>query len=132
MALNSKLSVTSCNLALNAALDVCNGGTIDIYDGTQPAGPLTAVSTQTLLATVTLNATAFAAASNGTKTAGVIVNGTGLAASTATWYRMRKSDTTAVADGSVGTATSNLVLNDAAITIGAAVAVTSLVYSMAA
>ncbi len=132
MALNSKLSVTSVNLALNAALDVCNGGTIDIYDGTQPAGPLTAVSTQTLLATLTLNATAFGVAASGAKTAGVIVSGTGLAASTATWYRMRRSNTVAVLDGSVGLATSNLILNDVVTVIGQTVSCSSFVVSMAA
>ncbi len=132
MALNPKLSTASINLALNAALDVLNGGTINFYDGTQPAGPGTAVSTQTLLGTCTFNATAFAAASAGSKTAGAIVSGTGLAASTATWYRCLTSGAVAVADGSVGLATSNIVLNNVAITVGGTIAVTALVYSMGA
>ncbi len=132
MALNPKLSTASINLALNAALDVLNGGTINIYDGTQPAGPGTAVGAQTLLATLTFNATAFGAATGGTKTAAAIVSGTGLAASSATWYRMLTSGAVAVADGSVGTATSNLVLDTVVVAVGGTVACTACIFSMAA
>jgi hypothetical protein len=132
MALNPKLSTASRNLALDAALDVLDGGTMNIYDGTQPAGPGTAIGAQVLLATLTLNATAFGAAAAGAKTANAITNGTGLVASTATWYRLLTAGAVAVADGSVGTATSNLVLTSDAIAIGGTVTCTSLVFSMAA
>lgn len=53
MALNTHLSVASWNLALNAALDVCNGGFIEIYDSTgtgQPATPDVTITTQVKLA----------------------------------------------------------------------------------
>ena len=132
MALNTHMSIASWNLALNAALDAaCNGGFLDIYDGTQPATPDVAVSTQVKLAHLPLSATAFGAASAGTKTANAVTNGTGLAASTATWFRVYKSDdTTAVLDGSAGTSGTDLVLNSAAITIGATVSVTSWTVSM--
>jgi hypothetical protein len=133
MALNPKLSVASRNLALNAALDVLNSGFIDIYDGTQPADADTAITTQVKLAHCALSATAFAAASAGSKVANAIGNGTGLATSTATWYRLYKSDgVTAVADGSVGTATSNLVMNSVAIQTNATVTVSSMTFTMAA
>ena len=134
MALNPKLSVASCNLALNAALDVLNSGFLDIYDSTgtgQPASPDTAVTTQVKLARLNLNATAFAAASGGSKVAGAISATTGITGGTATWYRLVTSGGTAVADGSVGTATSNLVLNATAIVTGAAVTCTAMTYSMA-
>jgi hypothetical protein len=131
MALNTHISIAGGNLMLNALLDVLNTGFIDIYDSTgtgQPAGPDTAVSTQVKLATCTLNATAFAAAAGDTKTANAIGNGTGLAVGTATWFRALKSDhTTAVIDGSAGTSGTDLVLNDAAITIGGTVSITSWV-----
>jgi hypothetical protein len=134
MALNPKLSAASRNLALNAALDVLNGGFLDIYDGTQPTDADTAVGAQTLLASLSLNATAFAAASAGSKTANAITSDTSAnATGTATWFRLWRSDhTTAVADGSVGTSSANLVMNSVAIQIGATVSVSSLVYSMAA
>ena len=134
MALNPKLSVASCNLALNAALDVLNSGFLDIYDSTgtgQPASPDTAVTTQVKLARLNLNATAFAAASGGSKVANAISATTGIIGGTATWYRLVTSGGTAVADGSVGTATSNLVLNATAIVTGAAVTCTAMTYSMA-
>jgi hypothetical protein len=115
-------------------MDVANAGFLDIYDSTgagQPATPDTAVSTQVKLAHLPLSATAFAAASAGTKTANAITNGTGLAAGTATWFRVYKSDgTTAVIDGSAGTSATDLVLNDAAITVGGTVSVTSYTVSM--
>lgn len=135
MALNPHLSIASWNLALNAGLDTpCNGGFMDIYDSTgtgQPATPDAAVTTQVKLASLPLSATAFGAAASGIKTANAITNGTGLAAGTATWFRVYKSDhATAVIDGSAGTASTDLVLNDAAITVGGTVQVTSYTVSM--
>jgi hypothetical protein len=135
VALNTHLSLASWNLALNAALDTpCNGGFLEIYDSTgtgQPATPDVAVTTQVKLAKLPLNATAFGAAAGGTKTANAISNGVGLAAGTATWFRVFKSDdATAVIDGSCGTAGTDLVLNDTAITVGGTVQVTSYTVSM--
>lgn len=52
---NTHLSIASWNLALNAALDVLNGGFIEIYDSTgtgQPATPDVAVTTQVKLASL--------------------------------------------------------------------------------
>jgi hypothetical protein len=134
MAANTHLTTASWDLALNAALDVCNSGFIEIYDSTgtgQPATPNVAVTTQVKLAKLPLSATAFSASSGGTKTANAITNGTGLAVGTATWFRVFKSDdTTAVIDGSCGTSATDLVLNDAAITVGGTVQVTSWTVSM--
>lgn len=131
MTLNTHLSIASWNLALNAALDVLNGGFVEIYDGAQPATPDVAVSTQTKLAKLTINATAFAPASAGTKTANAIAAATALATSTATWFRAFKSDdTTAVIDGSAGTSGTDMVLNASAIVTGATVSITSWTISM--
>lgn len=132
MALNTKLAIASVNLGLNAALDVLNGGFLEIYDGTQPATPDTAVTTQNKLAKMPLNATAFGAASSGVKTANAITNGTGLVQGTATWFRAFKSDdTTAVIDGSAGTSGTNLVLTAAVIAIGDVVSITAWTVSQA-
>ena len=132
MAANTHLSIASWNLALNAALDTpCNSGFMQIYTGTQPATPDTAITSQTLLATLTLSATAFGAASSGTKTANAITSGTAVATGMATWFRVFKSDdSTAVIDGSVGTSGADLNLNDVNITSGGSVSVTSWTVSM--
>lgn len=131
MAANTHVSIASWNLALDAALNVLNGGFLDIYDGAQPATPDVAVGAQNKLAHLPLSATAFGAASSGTKTANAITNGSGLTSSTATWFRAYKSDgTTAVIDGSCGTSNADLILNDTAITTGGTVSVTSWTVSM--
>ena len=57
MAANTHLSIASWNLALNAGIDVLNSGFMQIYTGAQPATPDTAITSQTLLATLTLSAT---------------------------------------------------------------------------
>ena len=131
MADGTHLSIASWNLALNAALDVLNSGTIQIYTGTQPATPDTALSGNTLLATLTLAATAFGAAASGVKTAGAIGSAAAVATGTATFFRAFKSDgTTAVIDGSVSTSGATMNLNDVAITTGGTVACTSWTESM--
>ena len=134
MAANTHVSVASWNLALNAALDVLNSGFMEIYDSTgtgQPATPDVAVTTQVKLAKLPLSATAFGAASAGTKTANAITSAAALASGTATWFRVFKSDdATAVIDGSVGTSGADMNFNSVAISSGASVSVTSWTVSM--
>lgn len=126
MAANTHLSIASWNLALNAGIDVLNGGFLELYTGTQPATPDTALSGNTLLATLPLSATAFGAASIATKTANAITSATAAATGTATFFRAYKSDaTTAVIDGSVGTSGADLNLNTTSIVTGATVSVSS-------
>jgi hypothetical protein len=134
MAANTHVSIASWNLALNAMLDVLNtGGYLELYDSTgtgQPATPNVAVTTQVLLATCNLSATAFGAASGGTKTANAITSGTGLAAGTATWARAYTSGAVAVIDGSVGTSGCDFTMADTSVTIGAVVPATAWTVSM--
>lgn len=134
MALADHLSAASRNLALNAALDVLNSGFFDIYSGTQPANADTALSGNTLLASLTFGATAFSAASAGSKSANAITQDSSAdATGTATFYRLFQSNhTTAVLDGSVGTAGANLNLNTVSIVTAAAVSVTAFSASIAA
>lgn len=69
-------------------------GTCKIYDGTQPANANTAVSSQTLLATFTLDNPAFGSASSGVVTlGGTPRTTTGAAAGTATWARIASGGT---------------------------------------
>lgn len=123
------MSTASKNLGLNAQIDVLNTGFLDIYSGTRPAGPDTALSGNTLLASLTFGATAFAAASGGTKTANAIGSTTNAAATgTATFFRAFKSDhTTAVLDGSVGTSGTDAIINSTSIVSGTTVSCSSCV-----
>ena len=132
MALNTHLSIASWNLALNAALDTpCNSGFMNIYSGTQPLTPDTALSGNTLLASLTLNATAFGAASAGTATAGAIGSATAGATGTASFFRVFQSNgTTAVIDGSVGTSGADATINTTSIVSGATVSCSAWTVSM--
>ena len=132
MATNFLVSGASRALALNAALDVLNTGFLDVYSGTQPVGPDTALGAQVLLVSCALNATAFAAAVAGTntatKTANAVSNGTAGATGTAAWFRMYKSNhTTAVCDGTVGTSGCDATITSTAIVTSEVISVTSVV-----
>lgn len=132
MANNTHVALASVNLALDAALNVLNGGFLEIYTGAQPATPDVAVSNQTKLAKLSLGATAFTAAAAGAKAANAITASAALATGTAAWFRAFKSDDSiAVIDGTVGTSGCDLNLNDVAITTGGTVQVTSWTVSMA-
>jgi hypothetical protein len=128
--LNPKLSNAAANAAADAVTAQLDGGFLRIYDGTQPADADTAIGAQVLLAELTFNATAFGAAVAGVATANAITSDSSAnATGTATWFRaVRSNGTSVVYDGSVGTATSNLVLNSVAISAGAAVSVSALIY----
>lgn len=134
MALNTRLSTDGRDVQLNALGPLLNNGYIRIYDGTQPATPNTAVSTQVLLAELRWGATAFGTSSGGGPiTANAITQDSSAdATGTATWFRALKSDgTTAEMDGSVGVgATFNINMNSAAIQSGAAVSITSFTHAL--
>lgn len=133
MALNAKTRVASRNAALDAVFDVLNNGFLDIYDGTQPTDADTALGAQVKLARLPLSATAFAAASAGSKTANAITDDSSAdATGTATWATLVTSGGVRVMDMSVGTATANLILNSVNIQSGARVSCSSLVVSQAA
>lgn len=135
MALNPSTGVASRNLALNAAFDILNSGKYRIYDSTQPVSADTALGAQVLLADLALGATAFAAASAGSKAANSITQDSSADASgTATWATLVASTraTVGTMDMSAGTATVNLVLNSAAISALAAVSCSSLTITQAA
>lgn len=130
MAYNTQLSHAASNAACNALTALVNGGTIKIYTGSQPANAETAITTQTLLGSVTLNATAFGSATNGTGTANAITSGTAAATGTAVWFRVCNSGGTGIWDGAVGTSASNLNLNSTSIQSGATIAVSAYTFSI--
>ena len=68
----------------------------------------------------------FGTDSNGTITLGTVSNGTAVASSTATFFRIVKSDgTTVVMDGSVGTSGADLNLNTTTISSSQVVSITA-------
>ena len=111
----------------NAQLDaittaVGSAGKLQIYDGTRPATGGTAT---TKLAEFTLGSPFAAAASGGSLSPTLPANTTGLAAGTATWFRITTSGGTFVIDGSVGTSGADLNLNTVTISVGVTVSVTA-------
>lgn len=135
MALNPKTGAAARNRGLDAAFDVLNSGKFGIFDGTQPTNADTAIGAQVLLAELSFGATAFAAASAGSKAANAITQDSSANASgTATWASAYASARTSAGqiDMSAGTATVDLTLNSAAISSGAAVSCSALTITQAA
>ena len=98
---------------------------IRIYAGTQPANANTAISTQTLLAALTVTGS-FGTDSNGTLTISSVASTTSVASGTASFFRIVKSDgTTVVMDGSIGTSDADMVVNTTTITSGENVQISS-------
>jgi hypothetical protein len=108
-----------------------DSGKLRIYDGTQPTNGGDAITSQVLLAELTMNADAFPSASSGTITANSITQDASAdATGTATWFRLVKSDgTTILVDGSVGTSGADCNLNSVSITSGGTVTVTSCAFT---
>lgn len=111
----------------NAQLDaittaVGNAGKLQIYDGTRPA---TGGAATTKLAEFTLGSPFAAGAAAGVLSPTLPSNTTGLAAGTATWFRITTSGGTFVIDGSVSTAGADCNLNTTTISVGATLSVTS-------
>ncbi len=129
----TKLTNATASQLANALDDYVNGGggagKLIIYNGTggEPATADTAITTQGVLATFTLSATAFGAASNGVITlAGVPLTVAASASGTAAFFRiLLNNGTTVVLQGTVGTSGAQLNLNTLAITSGVNVTITS-------
>jgi hypothetical protein len=136
MALNPKTGVSARNAALDAAFpSALNSGHLLILDGTQPTDADTALGSQVTLADLSLNSTAFAAASSGSKAANAITQDSSAnATGTAAWGTIVASSrsTAGTLDFSVGTSGANLNMNSVAISSGAAVSCSSFTITQAA
>ncbi len=122
-----RLAAAYRNAALDAANALLNGGSIKVYTGTRPATPETALSGNTLLGTLTLNATAFAAASGGgTNINAVTSDASADATGTATWCSFLTSGGTRLIDATVGVAGSgaDVILDTTTVVAGKNIAVT--------
>jgi hypothetical protein len=101
---------------------VGNAGLLRIYDGTQPASGGTAT---TKLAEFTLGSPFAPGASAGVLSPTLPADTTGLANSTATWFRVVTSGGTFVIDGTVGTSAHDLNLNTTTITTGLTISIST-------
>lgn len=124
---------TGYNVLLrNAQMDAITtfagaGAKLRIYNGTRPATGGTAT---TLLAEFTLGSPFAPAASAGALSPTLPSGVSGVAAGTATWFRITRADgTTHVLDGDAGTSGTDLILNTSSVSIGVAVSITAFTIS---
>ena len=133
----NNLFITNANAqalltALKTAIDAGTAAIIRIYDSTQPTDADTAVGAQTLLATLTMSATAFGSVSDAAPgaimtAATITADSSADATSTATWFRMlTQSGGTNLIDGSVGTSGCDINFNTVSFTSGSQIEITSL------
>jgi hypothetical protein len=113
-------------------------GKLRIYSGTQPADADAGIGAGTLLAELTMGATAFGSATSTASTNSVLTanaitqDSSADATGTAAWFRLWQSNgTTPILDGTVGTSGCDLTINSVAIQIGAAVSASSLTLTLA-
>ena len=121
------------NRAADAVCVRANNGVLNIYSGTAPVDADTALSGNTLLAGLTMAATAFGAASAGVATAGTITaDSSADATGTASFFRIFETGgTVVVCQGTVGTSGAELNLSSTSIVAGGTVSVTALTYTQA-
>ncbi len=127
MAQNPHIKQSTANAMLDQLTTAIGAsGFLRIYDGTQPAGPDTALGAQVKLAELALSATAFAAGAGGSIVANTISDDVSAdATGTATWATFVKADGTRILDVSVAVAGADINLNTVSIQIGAKVSVTA-------
>jgi hypothetical protein len=131
MAKVPRFSYYAANAAADGAAAKCNSGLLKIYTGRQPNSVNSAAwATHKLLATLTLNAAAFAASSAGVITAAAITADSAAdTAGTASWFRiLMAAGNTAMFDGNVGktAADFNMALSSVTVAAGANVALSAL------
>jgi len=129
----ANLSDTAANAEANGGslAPLMNSGFIDFYSGTQPVNANTALSGNTLLASLTFSATAFGAAVASVITANAITAGTAGNTGTATFARIFQSDhATVVMDVTVGTSGAGINLNTTSIVSGAQVSLSSFTHTV--
>jgi hypothetical protein len=120
-------SITLRNAQLNAITTaVGNAGLCAIYDGARPA---TGGAATTKLAEFTLGTPFAPGAAAAVLSPALPSSATGLAAGTATWFRITTSGGTQVIDGSAGTSGTDMILDTAAIGVGQTVNMTAFTIS---
>lgn len=106
MAHDMKESDASRNAANDARLALVSGGKCRIYTAPKPAGPSTAITTQTLLVEHALGSPAFGSSAAGVATINAVADATIVATGTGDWCRLLSSGGTAHIDLTVGVGSS--------------------------
>jgi hypothetical protein len=130
----ASIATAQRNRAADAVLARAANGSLVIYGGTPPADANAALSSNPVLATLTLSATPFPAAANGASTAttGITADSSADNTGTATFFRVLESGGTVVVfQGTVGTSGAELNLSSTSIVAGGNVSVSSLTYTQA-
>lgn len=128
--ITNAIALVACD-AIVDALDAGTAAVINIYDGAVPADADASIGASTLLAQLTMSATAFGAAADDTPgalaTASAITQDSSANASgTASYFRVLTQNAgTVCMQGTVGTATADLILNTVSITAGSAVSISA-------
>lgn len=117
---------------LNAIDAGATGGYIKIYNGSMPSTPETAVTTQTLLGTLTFATVSGSVAAKALTFGSITQDSSADADGTASWARFTDSDGNAVFDGDVTTlnGTGVIKLNTTVIKAGGPIAISSAVLSL--
>ena len=130
------LATASQNAAMDAVtllINATSAGSISMYDGTIPTNANTAVSTQTLLATMTFSADAFGDAAAGVSTAAAITGDSSVDADgTCTWARIKDGGGNTIFDCDAATASAIIILNAVAFITGGTVDCDSMTLTMPA
>ncbi len=128
MNMSNAVAIAGLN-AKTALFNIGGAGRIDILDGTLLTDVSTAITSQTVLGSVTLAATSFPTAIDDTAkakaTANSITSGTAVAAGTATQFRVYDGNGLAVWQGTAGVSgdTPELVLDDKTFEVNDTIAV---------
>jgi len=137
MANDMQISDAARNAMCNALVDLIDAGdgagTLKIYTASKPAGPGTAITDQTLLATLTFSDPAFGNAAAGVATADTITSDTDVDnTGTAAWARIADSDATAVIDVTVGTSGADINFDSVSFVAMGTAAISSLTITVPA
>lgn len=124
-------------VAFNSAVDAGTAAVINIYSGTPPADANASLSSNDLLAQLTMSTTAFGTpttANPSVDTANAITaDSSADSTNTATFFRiLTQSAGTVIAQGTAGVGTYDLALNTTAITSGSTVSITAATVSLPA
>ncbi len=132
MASNLKIAQNTAQTQANTLVGAfTNSSVIKVYDGSQPATPETAITSQNLLCTITLPSSSAFSSSNGVMTAAAIANATITATGTAAWFRWLKSDlSTVIADGNISTSGADMNLNSLSLVSGAVLATSAFTFTI--
>jgi hypothetical protein len=123
----TQVAISGRNASLNAVNALINAGSVEIRTGA--AAAVDSTPTGTVLATFTMGATAFNAASAGSSSAILPADTTASTAGTAGHYVVKDSGGNVERNGTAGTAGADMILNAVVFAVSDAVSITSWTFS---